>query len=86
MIDPRPARCPRCYSLERHRLLWLYLRDATDFFSRPQRLLHVAPEYCFLRVWRHLPHLDYVTADLSSPWLNVRWTSRTSPWTTAHST
>src|SRR5687768_4470966 len=38
------ARCARCGSLERHRLLWLYLRDGTDLLTRPARLLHFAPE------------------------------------------
>ena len=39
------ARCPICGSLERHRLLWLFLRSRTDLFDgAPKRILHVAPE------------------------------------------
>jgi SAM-dependent methyltransferase len=60
------VRCPRCGSMERHRLLWSFLRDRTDLLSRPQRLLHFAPEWPFLRLLRRQPHLDYVTADLES--------------------
>ena len=47
---PRPnALCENCKSLERHRLIWLFLRKKTDFFSN-QRLaiLHIAPEHCFM--------------------------------------
>ncbi|MEL7002719.1 MAG: SAM-dependent methyltransferase, partial [Bacteroidota bacterium] len=33
-INPRPnALCPDSLSLERHRLLWLYLNQKTDFFK-----------------------------------------------------
>lgn len=60
------AACPRCGALERHRLIWLYLARETDLGTRPQRLLHCAPEYAWLRRLRDLPALDYVTADLDS--------------------
>jgi SAM-dependent methyltransferase len=59
--------CPTCLSLERHRLIWLYLKGQTDFFSHPRRLMHVAPEQCFYPRLRKLVHIDYVTADLESP-------------------
>jgi len=60
------AACPRCGSLERHRLIWMYLRDKTDFFSSNLKVLHFAPEFCFQRIFRSLPNLDYVSADLTS--------------------
>lgn len=65
------ALAPASLSLERHRLLWLYLQRETDLFSRPQKLLHIAPEWCFLKPLRRLNHLDYVTADLESPWADA---------------
>ncbi|MCX7651144.1 MAG: methyltransferase domain-containing protein [Flavobacteriales bacterium] len=66
------ALAPASLSLERHRLLWLYLHRATDFFSAPLRVLHIAPEWCFLKPFRRLHHLrQYVTADLESPWADV---------------
>lgn len=67
----RNARCPRCDSLERQRLLWLYLRDRTDFFSEPLRVLHFAPETYFVRRFRSLPNVDLVTVDLSYPFVDV---------------
>ncbi len=39
------ALCPGCLSLERHRLLWLYLVRETDFFTAHPRLLHIAPVF-----------------------------------------
>lgn len=58
--------CPRCLSLERHRLLWLYLTEKTNFFSAPLKVLHFAPELCFAK-FRRLSNLDYTAADLNSP-------------------
>ena len=59
--------CPNCLSLERHRLLWLYLKEKTDFFTAPLKVLHFAPEQPFLKRFRALKNLDYTTADLDSP-------------------
>lgn len=59
--------CPKCLSLERHRLLWLYLKEKTDFFTAPLKVLHFAPEQPFLKRFRALKNLDYTTADLDSP-------------------
>ncbi len=48
------ALCPKCLSLERHRLLWLYLTRETDLLTSFPRTLHIAPEVCIMR---HLkPH------------------------------
>ena len=40
------ALCPKCLSLERHRLLWLYLTRETDLLTDFPRTLHIAPEVC----------------------------------------
>lgn len=66
------ALAPLSMSLERHRLIWLYLKEQTDFFTDKQRFLHVAPEYCYLRKFKKLKNLDYVTGDLISPWADVK--------------
>lgn len=63
---------PGTLSLERHRLFWLYLTQETDFFSKPQRVLHFAPEQAFLKRFRKLAHIDYVTTDLESPIADVK--------------
>lgn len=68
------ALAPGSLSLERHRLLWLYLQHYTDFFSaaRPKKMLHVAPEQCFFKRFKRMKHLDYVTGDLNSPIADVQ--------------
>ncbi|WP_299111277.1 class I SAM-dependent methyltransferase [uncultured Winogradskyella sp.] len=63
---------PSTLSLERHRLLWLYLKNETHFFSEPLKVLHFAPEQCFLKRFRELKHLDYTTTDLLSPIADVK--------------
>lgn len=60
----RVAGCPRCGSLERHRMLWLCLRDRADLLPAGGRLLHFAPERCLSRRLARVPGLHYVTADL----------------------
>jgi hypothetical protein len=41
--------CPRCGAQERHRALWLYMRERTDLFARNISILHWAPEYALQR-------------------------------------
>ncbi len=63
---------PSTLSLERHRLLWLYLQSETNFFSAPLKVLHFAPEQPFYRRFRRLKNLDYTTTDLNSPLADVK--------------
>lgn len=63
---------PSTLSLERHRLLWLYLNRETDLLTRSQSLLHVAPEQCFYNRFRESEHITYTTTDLLSPLADVK--------------
>lgn len=63
---------PSTLSLERHRLLWLYLKSETDFFTANKSVLHFAPEQCFLNRFRALKNLEYTTTDLESPIADVK--------------
>ena len=63
---------PSTLSLERHRLLWLYLKNETDFFTSNKRVLHFAPEQAFYKRFRQLKNLDYTTTDLLSPLADVK--------------
>ena len=72
-INPRPnALCPSCLSLERHRLIWLYLKNETNFFSQKLNVLHIAPEPCFLHRFEKLHGDGYVTADIESPLAKIK--------------
>ena len=59
-------------SLERHRLMWLFLQQRTNFFTEQLRFLHIAPEYCFIKLFKEMKNLDYITGDLISPWADVQ--------------
>lgn len=60
--------CPGDLTLERHRLMWLYLKDFSDFFTAEKlKVLHIAPEQCFHKKFKGQKNLDYLTADLVSP-------------------
>jgi SAM-dependent methyltransferase len=61
------AKCPGCGSLERHRVLWLFLQRETDVLERPGALLHIAPEYSLQRRLAAVEGLRYVSGDLDSP-------------------
>lgn len=60
--------CPYDLTLERHRLMWLYLRDHSDFFTKENiKVMHIAPEQCFHKTFQKQKNLDYTTGDLVSP-------------------
>lgn len=64
--------CPRCRSLERHRLLWMFLNDKTNIFKDNLKILHFAPEPVFQKIFRSVSNIDYVTTDLSSRLADVK--------------
>ncbi len=66
------ALCPSCLALERHRLMWVYLQKKTNFFQAPLKVLHVAPEHCFIHRFEAMSNLDYTTADIESPLAKVK--------------
>jgi SAM-dependent methyltransferase len=56
--------CPRCLSLERHRLLWLFLTRELRLGQSPAVVLHFAPEPALRARLAALPALRYATADI----------------------
>jgi SAM-dependent methyltransferase len=72
LVSRDNALCPNCLALERHRLMYLYLKEKTDFFTKNNKLLHVAPEYCFIDRFEKMPNLDYITADIESPLAKIK--------------
>jgi len=67
------ALAPDSMSLERHRLMWLFMREKTNFFSSKLKVLHIAPEYCFIKLFKSMKNLDYTTGDLISPWADIKF-------------
>ena len=78
-VQRENALSPSSHSLERHRLMWLYLKRETDFFHKKRKLLHIAPEQCFLPLFRKMKNLDYITADLVSPIADVKMDVQNMP-------
>ena len=66
------ALCPGTLSLERHRLLWLYLDRETTFLKDTIRVLHVAPEQVFYKKFKSFSNWDYSTTDLHSPLADIK--------------
>lgn len=68
VIPREDAQCIQCGALERHRLLWLFLKNNTDLFNKTtSKMLHVAPEPWFEKKFRELLADNYLTADLFDP-------------------
>ena len=65
---------PSTLSLERHRLLWLYLQNETDFFTATEKkkVLHFAPEQEFYKRFKKQANIEYTTTDLLSPLADVK--------------
>ena len=66
------ALCPGTLSLERHRLLWLYLKRKTTFLKDPLKVLHIAPEQVFFCKFKSFTHWNYTTTDLHSPLADIK--------------
>ena len=71
-VQRQNALSPSTLSLERHRLLWLYLKNETRFFTDKIKVLHFAPEQAFYKRFKRLQNLDYTTTDLNSPLADVK--------------
>lgn len=72
-LNPREnALCPSCLSLERHRLMHLFLKQETDFYTSKPKVLHIAPEYCFIERFESYLGDKYITADIESPLAKVK--------------
>jgi len=65
------ALSPGTLSLERHRLLWLYLNNSTNLLSSKLKVLHIAPEQIFYKKFKKNIYWDYTTFDLKSPLADV---------------
>ena len=48
------------------------LKNETDFFTTPKKVLHFAPEQAFYKRFKKIKHFDYVTTDLNSPIATVK--------------
>ena len=75
------ALCPRCLSLERHRMIWLWIERNTELLTTLPELLHIAPEPSLRRHFRHAYRgtTRYITADLESPLADMHFDVQSIP-------
>ena len=66
------ARCPKCGSLERHRLLWRYMTDKLGILEKVLKVLHIAPEPGIQDLLQPLKNIDYLSADIVHPLAMVK--------------
>ncbi len=74
--EPKRANafCPVCWSVERHRLAWLFLQEKTSLFDTvAKRFLHVAPTQAMEASFRRFPNIEQVTVDLESPLASLHY-------------
>jgi hypothetical protein len=58
-------RCPNCHSLQRQRMLWMFLHQKTTLLDmKPKSLLEVAPDLPFFDLFSNQPRIDYHPVDL----------------------
>lgn len=66
--------CPYDLTLERHRLMWVYLKDTSNFFQEEKlKVMHIAPEQCFYSKFKKQTNLEYTTGDLLSPLADIHF-------------
>lgn len=72
--------CPYDLTLERHRLMWLYLKEHSNFLTADQLdVLHIAPEQCFHKRFKEQKNLNYLTGDLVSPLADMHFDLHSIP-------
>lgn len=66
-IIHKEVECPKCYSHERHRALWLYFQQNMHLLKEGNKFLHFAPENAFNKLFTS-SQVDYYPVDIS--WKN----------------
>lgn len=59
------AKCPVCGSIERYRLIYLYIKQKTNLFGPPRKkMLHTAPELILTEKFAACRYIDYLSSDI----------------------
>jgi predicted SAM-dependent methyltransferase len=65
-ITRENARCPVCGSIERYRLIYIYLKNKTNIFDPPlKKVLHTAPELLLTEKLSINKNIDYISSDIN---------------------
>ncbi|PSB01605.1 SAM-dependent methyltransferase [Merismopedia glauca CCAP 1448/3] len=68
----RKVECPYCKLHPRQRLFWLHLNQHPELLQGRLKILHFAPEFVFRERFSIMPNLEYITADLNDPAVDIR--------------
>jgi SAM-dependent methyltransferase len=58
--------CPKCKSLKRHRFIYLFLEKIGLLENSKLKVLHIAPEKCFSKIFEKIWNKNYITGDLNN--------------------
>lgn len=53
------AQCPNCGSLERHRFIYIFLKNFTDIFVKKSKLMQYNPVNSFYSLFKNMQNVDY---------------------------
>jgi len=80
-IVRKNAKCPYCGSLERHRVLFFYLENETNLFTKKNcKLLYFAPENCFMQKFKQSAFIDFIDADINPNYANYVFNIESIPY------
>jgi len=66
LYNRKNAQCHMCGSLERYRWLYLWFLRETDIFSKEITVLEVAPNPSFIRFFRNINNVRYISTNIHS--------------------
>lgn len=67
------AKCPKCFSIDRERLIYLYLSQFTKIFTDSLDVLHIAPEKRLREKIELNKNINYITADLYKNFVDINF-------------
>jgi predicted SAM-dependent methyltransferase len=65
-------RCPKCKSLSRHRFEYCFLEKIGLLKKAKLKVLHIAPEKCFSKIFEEFWNENYITADLNNKNVKIK--------------
>jgi SAM-dependent methyltransferase len=74
----RQVLCPRCGSIDRDRLIYIFLREVFNIENKNNiiNVLHIAPEKSLLNIFLSLPNINYIIGDIDTTkyksFINIR--------------
>jgi len=84
-IVRKNAKCPYCGSLERHRVLFFYIENETNLFTKKNcKLLYFAPEHCLLQKFKQCAFIDIIDADINPNYANYVFNIESIPYPNEH--